>query len=115
MGYGPMQVSGYQCFNCHAYQFSLAAEHDDSTPEEKRLGFFMGMPEIWRTARQRHSNYMLFMRRMFKEIELLLRLQDLDAEITDDEAMRVCQLVGIDELAIERSLKAIMKRLDSGE
>lgn len=74
--------------------------------------------ELWREARtvrqsiwQRHSNYMLAMRRMMKEIEILLRLQDISCEITEQEALRFCKIAGFDGVRIERNLKELMARL----
>ena len=54
---------------------------------------------------------MLKCRRMFKEITLLLRLQDPNYEITDGEAQRVCLAAGWDEMRVERALKRLMEKI----
>ena len=64
------------------------------------------------TARQHYSNIMLYMRRMMKEIALLLRLQSSDYEFSDEEADRVLQLAGWDDLRTKRALKRLQKRME---
>ena len=64
-----------------------------------------------RTKMQRYSNAMLMLRRMFKEISLIVRLQDPDYEITDEEAQRVCLIAGWDDLRVERALKRLMEKI----
>ena len=60
---------------------------------------------------QRYSNTMLKMRRMFKEIALILNLQDPNYAINDDETERILKCAGWDELRATRALKALMKRI----
>ena len=67
----------------------------------------------WRTKEQRHCNAMLMLRRMFKEIALILRLQDGNYRLSGDESRRVLKIPGWDESRVGRDLiKACMKRLD---
>lgn len=79
--------------------------------EELRQGWL-----VWKTAEQRFSNYMLSMRRMFKEIALLLRLQDGNYRLSGEESRRVLKIPGWDESRVGRGLiKALMKRIDEEE
>ncbi len=65
------------------------------------------------TVMQRHCNYMLSMRRMFKEIALLLRLQDPNCRLSGGESRRVLKIPYWYESRVGRGLiKACMKRLD---
>lgn len=69
--------------------------------------------EHFRTRFQRHSNCMLYMRRMFKELEILLRLQSPDVyySITDEEATRVLKCVGYDKEKVDKALADLMAKI----
>lgn len=106
-----LQSSPYGCEQCHAYEIGTTRKaRESATTEELRRGWFEG--EYSRTANQRHSNYMLAMRRMLKEIGVLLCLQDINYEITDAQARRLCQIAGFDEQKVERTLKSLMALID---
>jgi hypothetical protein len=64
------------------------------------------------TKKQRHSNAMLKMRRMMKEIAVIMRLQDPDYEISDEEAQRICFIAGWDVFRVERALKRLMEKIN---
>lgn len=66
-----------------------------------------------RTKEQHFSNCMLAMRRMFKEIVVILNLQDPNYEIDDDEVERLLQLAGWNEMRTERALKRLMEKIDA--
>jgi hypothetical protein len=54
---------------------------------------------------------MLYMRRMMKEIATLLRLQDPQYIISDEETERVLRIAGWDELRTQRALKRLMEKI----
>jgi hypothetical protein len=64
------------------------------------------------TKKQRHSNAMLRMRRMMKEIALILRLQDINSELSEEEVNRICFIAGWDDLRVERALKRLMEKIN---
>lgn len=63
------------------------------------------------TARQRHSNAMLKMRRLMGPIVQILRIADPETELTDDECMGFLQQAGIDEMQVARSLSELLKKI----
>ena len=64
------------------------------------------------TARQVHANWMLYMRRMMGEIATILRLQDIDCELTDEECDRLLEIAGFDEAEIDRILQRLLKQIE---
>ena len=108
VGVGMMQCSPYGCDDCHSYEIR---DREKRPGEKLRSGWREG--EWYRTVMQRHSNFMLRMRRIMKEITVLLHLQDPDYEISDEEAERVLKVAGWDELRTQRALNRIMEKLDA--
>jgi hypothetical protein len=57
-----VQVTPYGCESCHSYQFDYGEKRENVSEEEWKVGWYQG--EWLRDAIQRHSNYMLSMRRI---------------------------------------------------
>lgn len=70
-GVGQMQCSPYGCEVCHSYEINIL--HAE-TEEEKRTGWHKG--EFYQDVMQRHCNYMLSMRRMFKGLAVVMQLSN---------------------------------------
>mgnify|MGYP005989220195 CR=1 FL=1 len=112
VGGGGLQITPYGCDECHSYEIGRYAltQPENYSAEELKRGWVEG--EFYRDVMQRHSDYMLRMRRVFKYIAMLLRLQDIHHEITDEEAAIVCQAIDFDEMHMQRALKRTMDVLE---